>query len=135
MLNSSMMQHYHRIRKRAKTTLQTNLTIKFNIYNSPQKLKHHKLILHLHFLIAFVSQFNQYSEARIQKFPELTSKIRTGDRGARFRSSPATQSRATAPSSLVLIHSRRNLTSGSDRKKAAKIVSICRLLPITGHGR
>ncbi|KAL3817869.1 hypothetical protein ACJIZ3_003774 [Penstemon smallii] len=52
------------------------------------------------------------------------NKMTRGESGAsKLRSSPETQSRATAPPSLVRRHSRRNLTSGSDRKNAAKIVS------------
>lgn len=64
---------------------------------------------------------------------EITSRMRTGESAPSWRSSPETQSRATAPSSFVLRHSRRNLTSGTDRKNDAKIVSTCRFHPITGN--
>ena len=57
-----------------------------------------------------------------------------GESGVSRWSSPETQSRATEPLSIVRRHSRRNLTFGRDRKKAAKIVSTWRFQPIKGYG-
>lgn len=57
--------------------------------------------------------------------------MRNGESAPRRWPSPETQTRATALASSALRRSYRNLTSRTDRKNDAKIVSTCRFHPTT----